>query len=58
MGKKGPMKITYSIGGVPLDLESMPIEERRKMARFYNDRAMRAIGYVPVKQTEMQKTGE
>lgn len=39
-------------------LESMPIEERRKMARFYNDRAMRAIGYVPVKQTEMQKTGE
>lgn len=44
-GKKGPMKITYSIQGRPIDLESMHPDERRDLSIKLNDIAMKAIGY-------------
>lgn len=49
-GKKGPMKITYSIQGKPVDLKSMQPDERRALAIKLNDIAMAAIGYERVSE--------
>ncbi len=55
--KKGPMKITYSIQGKPLNLESMKPEERRMLAIKLNDIAMTAIGYERVPEKENLRAG-
>lgn len=59
-GKKGPMKITYSIQGRPLDLKSMQPDERRALAIKLNDIAMTAIGYerVPKKELQVRKAAD
>lgn len=52
MAKKGPMKYTFSMGGVPLDLDSMTPEERKELWIKLNDNAMKALGYERVQETQ------
>ncbi len=57
-GKKGPMKITYSIQGRPIDLKSMQPDERKALAIKLNDVAMAAIGYERIPEKKDLKVSE
>ncbi len=51
MKKPITTRMLVSINGKYVPLDSLPEEQRKKIAAELNDRALRSIGYVPVKDS-------